>query len=216
MSTLKKSISAFAVLIFTLTACESESYSSGEGELSYLRADMVMAHTATAKTVDKAWRDDGTLLQLNPYATAEWMTTPDSLYRALLYYNNVSPAEPVAIRQVYVLRWSGSVATATQSDPLSLVSMWKSENNEWMNLALDLKTGVVDSLDSVQKIGVSCDSVVQKSDATHVWLRLLHDQNGVPEYYTQRIYVSLPIESNSGTVYHLTIPDRSGAITKTY
>ena len=121
------SVAMTAFLLFC--SCETDSYDTGDGNFSYLNADFVIAHTAGEKEIDYAVNDDDEKILLKPHITAQWATTPDSLYRALLYYNKVKKdgegMRAFRISQVHVLqpkdrRDIENIIT----DPLTLQSVW--------------------------------------------------------------------------------------------
>ena len=57
-----------------------------------------------------------------------------------------------------------------------------------------MKTGSSDQVDASQAIGIMVDSIETEGEATRaVTLRLLHAQNNVPQYYTVRSYLSMPL-----------------------
>ena len=100
--------SIFLSILFVTTmllSCSSEGYDTGDGELSYLKADFVEARTASAKMFVSATTDDGVDLLLSPALECEWATTVDSIYRALLYYKigEGNAVEPVTVSRVMVL-----------------------------------------------------------------------------------------------------------------
>jgi len=211
----------FATLAITvaLSACATETYDSGDGSLSYLRADFCEAHTVAAKQIDRATTDAGDALSFDPYATANWATTPDSVYRALIYYNKVgTTCEAKAAQQVHVLEvFDAEKVKEIHTDPVVFESAWMSENKRYLNLGFAVKTGQQDNSQALQQIGMLCDSIVAHEDGSYdTYLRLYHNQNGVPEYYSAHTYTSVPMDRlpASGTI-HLTVCDYDGPVTKT-
>ena len=182
---------AILMLCLCLVGCSSDSYDAGEGKYSLLVADMGMAHTVAKGEVDAFILDDGQALSLNPHATVSWCEKADSLYRALCYYYlDDADVEPYAIVRVPVLRLSDDDdEVAYPSDPVILHSVWVSKDKKWVNLRLSVKTGKVDDENAVQAIGVERETVTEDS----ITLRLLHDQGGVPEYYSSEVYASIPV-----------------------
>ena len=77
----------FLLTAFIILSCETVDYETGDGDLSYLRADFANIHTSEAKKVDYFCTDNGDSLLVRPNYDCEWATTADSIYRALLYYN---------------------------------------------------------------------------------------------------------------------------------
>ena len=99
------------VLLFStvLAGCSSDGYDSGDGRYSYLRADFVNMYAGAGKYVYYVVTDEGERLSVDPPFTVSWITTPDSVYRALLYYNLDSDksgnavARALSVSQVPVL-----------------------------------------------------------------------------------------------------------------
>ena len=215
------SVAMTAFLLFC--SCETDSYDTGDGNFSYLNADFVIAHTAGEKEIDYAVNDDDEKILLKPHVTAQWATTPDSLYRALLYYNKVKKdgegMRAFRISQVHVLqpkdrREIENIIT----DPLTLQSVWMSHNGKYLNMGLDVKTGKPDEPDRRQLIGVMRDTTITAADGmTHVYLRLLHNQNDVPEYYTSTTYASIPLtDSLRRARIHLLVNTYNGEIERVF
>lgn len=204
-------------IIVLLSACTNEAYDSGDGRYSYLRADLVEAHTIAAKTFDRATTDDGEALRLDPYATADWAEKADTVYRALLYYNKVEGAaacEPVTIARVPVLYpiAADKIEGETKTDPVTLESLWVSANGRYINLALLLKTGKADDPEAVQSIGITKE---EPTDGP-LTLRVLHDQGTVPQYYTSRIFLSIPVTDDlAGHTIRLIVNTYNGIVEKT-
>jgi len=109
-----------------------------------------------------------------------------------------------------------------KTDPVKFISSWKSANNRYLNLEMSLMTGNADGDTQMQKIGCICDSVTTTDTGeSNVWLSLYHDQGGVPEYYSAKVYMSiktsrLPVEMKKGDQVILRIPTYSGFIIRTF
>lgn len=210
-----------ALFIPLIIACEHNSYDTGDGRYSYLQADIVDAHAATKGQIDYCHTDKGDLLKLSPHAKADWATTPDSTYRALLYYGKVTDhtTEAIQIARVPVLK---SVPTARIdtifTDPLKLESAWMSTNRRYLNLQLGLKTGRQDGVDNKQVVSVMHDSTsATGTSMPTIYLQLYHRQNGVPEYYTVRQYVSIPLDDiKETTQICLTVNTYNGIVTRSF
>lgn len=204
---IKQSLAVIAFLI-TLTACTSESYDAGDGPNSYLTADLVLLHTSQDKSVRSALLDDGTTLQFsNPFAQ-EWLARPDSVYRALLYYDKTvatsatADSNPTAtsivrarsVRPVPVLRPVEDMKTL-RTDPVGFESLWMSKNKSYINLSLLLKSGKAEGDEALHALGVVSDGTTTDAAGSRtLHLTLYHDQGGVPEYYTVQQYVSIPTQ----------------------
>ena len=104
------------------------------------------------------------------------------------------------------------------TDPLTLESTWTSANGKYLNLSLLVKTGVEEGLDARQTLGIVISNVTELGDGTHHYdLVFYHHQNGVPEYYTTRVYSSIPTSFfKSGDTATLTIHTYQGTVVKDY
>ncbi|MBR0523584.1 MAG: NigD-like N-terminal domain-containing protein [Prevotella sp.] len=179
-------------------SCTTEEYESGDGEMSYLRADFVMAYAGADKSIVSAVTDEGEQLTWSKGFAPKWAEKADTTYRALLYYNKVEgKVDPVSIVSVSVprIRKMSEVKDKVYTDPVVFESAWKSANNSFINLGLQLKTGTPTAIDAKQVIGMLCDTIIQREDGSkEVALRLYHHQNDVPEYYSANLYVSIPFD----------------------
>lgn len=209
-------------LALLLAACRHDYYETGDSGLSYLHTDFVEATTNSSAAFDKAVTDNGTQLQLSPVLSASWATTPDSTYRSLLYYNKVENGvtEPVAISNVLVLfPIDRRKAQNPKTDPLTLESAWVSRNNKYINLSLVVKTGVADDPKAAQTVGLVTDAVTPQAGGRNVThhLTLLHSQNGIPEYYSSKAYVSIPTRLlTTGDSVYITVNTYKGQIVKRF
>ena len=199
-------VAAALLTTFAMVACTMDEYETGDGKYSYLRADFATVRTAESKTIVTATTDEGEALVITPSLTCEWATTPDSTYRALLYYSRVPDALPqveaFSAMRVLVLQ-PISKASVKQpgklpADPLVMESAWIGNDGRYLNLGLYVKTGKEGEGDKQQSIGVVCDTIVALDNGTREHrLHLIHHQNGVPEYYSSRVYASIPLDSIS-------------------
>lgn len=211
-----------ALVVFTLLGCKNDTYDSGDGKYSYIKADFVEAHTVSAKEINYAITDDGDSLVLSPHVSADWAAKSDSDYRALLYYYNTvnnNTTTAYSISHVPVVAYHPlSDFKSVHTDPVNFESAWLSTNRKYLNIGFYVKTGQQDGSTSSQVISMINDGVVSKSDGTHeLCLRMYHDQNGVPEYYSTKGYISVPIVTlPKGYIIHLSIKTYDGAITKDF
>ena len=210
----------FTVMLL-LISCHSEHYKAGDGKYSYLRSDFVEAHTSAAGVFDYVVTDAGDTLSVQPYMKISWAQTPDSLYRCLLYYNHVNGhAEPVLARSVPVVACKKAADIDTVfMDKLTFESAWISRNRKYLNIGFWVKMGKSEEdgmIDRAQQIGLVCDSIVNRTNGRKdMYLRIFHDQNGVPEYYSSKGYMSLPLQGTSaGTIIHLTANTYNGKVEK--
>lgn len=146
-STLLKAAVMAVAAITTMTACKNDAYDSGTGPLSLTRADFVEAHTGNDCAVDYVLTDDGRKINLSSRLTAGWLNRPDTLYRAVLYYNvsadteitdntndAAAVAEPVALSMVPVLspKAEDSFKDGVRTDPVKFESMWLSAGGRYV------------------------------------------------------------------------------------
>lgn len=194
-----------------LSACKNDSYESGDGQYSYLQADFVEANTSASKELVSARTDDGDMLLFSPHVFKEWASTPDSVYRSLLYYNKVNDdrtTEVYSIVQIPVVKIHKLKGTdEISTDPLFLKSAWISKNRKYLNLYFGIKTGVEDGNDNIQTLSVVYDPDVNNSnDSRNPYIKVVHKQNGVPEYYSSYGYISVPLNDFAlGTTIHLSV-----------
>ena len=217
-------IIALVGLLFFSTSCSNTSYEEGDSKLSYLRTDLADATTDSQGRLSAATTDDGVSLTFTRPMQTSWSNAADSLCRVLLNYNmyangsDSNVVEPLAAKIVYTLQPAKpSVQTQAATDPVSLVSAWKSKNGNYINLRLGLKTGKASGDDQRQSIGLALDSTVTSDCSTTYCLRFLHSQGGVPEYYTTDAYVSIPIKQmTTGSKVRLSLNTYNGWVTREF
>ncbi len=195
---------ALLALLPTLVPVACDSYDAGDGPYSNMRADFVELFTDAGAMVTAAETDAGEMMDLSTPLRLSWAGTPDSAYRALLYYDRVerdggSPlAEPLSVVQVAVLpiMAASDFGEGVVMDPLTLESAWMSKQGKYLNLDLVVKVGSLDGEGDLQILGVAYEGVERDADGTN-WavLRLYHSQNGMPEYYSSETFASIPMES---------------------
>lgn len=206
-----------AVLTALITACTTSDYDTGDGKLSYFRADFVDIYTNSKSYFVNAMTDDGDSLVFANPISAKWASTPDSAYRALLYYINKveNQPQPRVAYSVLVpkLRPIKNVKTM-YNDPVKMESAWRSKNGRYVNLCVGLVTGTNEGDDTKHAMGMVCDTLVVNDDGQkHLHLRLYHYRNGMPEYYTTKVYFSIPLKNNP---YHLGTGDSLSVAVNTY
>ena len=206
-------------LLLGLTCCTNDSYKTGDSDLSYLHADFVVARTATAQQVVEAVNDDGELLSFDEPYECKWATEANNTYRALLYYtfNKLEDKAPHAVSLINVPVLTPKPLAEGEpvgNDPVGFESMWLSKAQPYLNLSILLKTGTADGLDSKQIVGIVKNHVEDNTDGTQTHhMSFYHRQNGVPEYYTTRLYVSIPTaDYHSGDTVVLTIYTYIGVV----
>ncbi len=217
---MKKIALFFLPLLLLSQSCSVDTYETGDGDLSFLRADFVEVKTSDSCLVASAVTDDNeTIVFSTPYK-CQWATKKDSVYRALLYYQKKADGtDPVSISSVPVLRYTMMSDTIkVHTDPVIFESSWISKNGKYLNLGIALKTGQVEGLDNQQVIGLICDSIVARhTGKKDIYLRFYHNQNKVPEYYSSRLFVSMPVDDMmQGQTVHLSIQTYKGLVEKVF
>lgn len=212
------------------SACSTDNYDTGDGVLSSMRADFVEAETDVSAAVAGVVTDDGEHFMLTRRVKAEWIEKPDTAYRALLYYNKVASsdgatmAEPVALLRVFTpeIKFAGDFKDGIKTDPVTFVSSWMSANRRFINLDLKVRTSMNNAAEKGHTIGMICDNVEQKTDGCRrINLRLYHDRNDIPEYYSVPLYVSvpltfLPVTPSAGDEVVVRIAGYEGEVVKTF
>lgn len=220
-------VSLFAIhcSLFTFS-CTTSTYDDGDGDLSYLRADFVEAHTAAPQQIDYAINDEGKTIRFAAPFNVKWTEKADTFYRALLYFNQKpTENEPISLQRVYVLQPTAADEVKNPKfDPVTFESAWLSRcqlptsaspylgglrGAAYLNLTFLLKTGQPDDEKARQSIGMMSE---ERNDT--LCLTLLHDQGTVPQYYSTRIYASIPI---SGTQpVKLIVNSYEGSVVRAY
>lgn len=216
-------LSAFLLLYFFIS-CTQDSYEKGEGEYSLMRGDFAEAYVNAAKEMETITTDDGERLPLKEKKTAKWVTTADTTYRCMLYYNKVKDqsgrfqADVISIGQVPCPRIIplSEFEKELKTDPVKFESMWLSRSGKYLNLSLQLMSGHTDDTTAVHQLSFVSDTLMTHRDNTrtlHVCLH--HDQHQVPEYYSVQAYVSLLVDSIKADSIHFTVNTYNGPVVKT-
>lgn len=210
-----------ALAAVVLASCEHDGYESGDGSLSYLTAELAVLHTASNRSATSADLDNGTTLSISNPFTTSWMTKADTIYRALLYYDVATDGSKKvkarSVSAVPVLRpMEQSKVNDMHTDPVGVESVWAAKSG-YINMSLLLKAGKTDGEDAVQTLGlVDCGTTVGNDGKRTRYLKLYHDQGGVPEYYTVQRYASIDTKDLGDVdAISITVNTYSGEMTKT-
>ena len=184
------------MLALAVSACSSDAYDTGDGSLSYMRADFVKAFAGHDGKFTAAITDDDLSLTLQPAIAAGW-SAPDTVCRALLYYDAAQLSEsareaavrPVAIGRVLMPKVVNRSALAADlpTDPVVMETAWRSNNHKYINLGLQLKTGTTDGNVAAQAIGWvytgSTTPTAERSAIPSCWLtRRTECRNTIPHH----------------------------------
>lgn len=197
-----------ALTVIALVACNRNTYDSGDGNYSYLCADFVEAHTNNDLKVDYVIIDEGdTLSMSSPFANKN-LIVRDSLYRGVLYYNKESDdnsflkVSPISYSPIPVIKTVPN-NDSLKYDPMDFESMWCSKTGKYLNVSLIFKTGQVNGSEGMHSVYLIQDpniAIINGKRLLH--LTFSHNQNGVPEYYTARQYISIPLKQFLNKISH--------------
>ena len=206
--------------VIAVAACEQDAYDKGDAELSYMRADFVEAVVGSNKQVTYVLTDDDEQLPLTTAYSAKWIEQPDTVYRAVLYYNYVGQkAEALNLSRVSTVsvRPLNQFKNDVKTDPLGLESTWLSSNKKYLNLSLIVKTGAIDKDAATHTLGMIGDTIMVNDDGQRTYLlRLYHSQGDVPQYYSQRVYFSVPVSGLNVDSLQLSVNTYDGVVTKSF
>ena len=205
-------------------SCTQDGYDKGDGVYSLMQGDFVEAQVDASKKLISLTTDDGVTMPLTqPYA-ARWITTADTVYRCMLYYNKVKDAQgrtaaeivsisPVPCASLVSL---SKFKSKLKTDPVKLQSVWMSKSGKYLNMYLQLMIGNPEDTSAVQQIALVCDTVFTYPDSTRTCSIVLHhDQNRQPEYYSTDAWLSLPVSSLPMDSFRLSVNTYSGPVVKT-
>ena len=206
--------------ILLLVACQTDSYDKGEGQYSLMQGDFADLIVNGQKQGVSFHTDEGDSYQLTTPLTAKWIATADTTYRSIIYYNKVADhqAEPLAVGTVVTLTPIEHWRFKEQpQDPLGFESAWLAKNGKYLNIGLLMKTGRIDDEELPHNIGLAQDTVIVNADNTKTaYYRLLHSQNGIPQYYTNRRYVSILLPKALPDTIHFQLETYEGTVKKTF
>jgi len=206
--------------VFLFYSCETDSYEKGEGPYSLMQADFCQLNINSKKEGASFTTDEGVTYQLSPVVTAKWIETPDTNYRSLIYFNELSKttAKPMAVSSVVTLHPVPHWHFKEQpQDPIGFESAWLSKNGLYLNVGLLVKTGRVNDEELPHNIGLAQDTVLVHADnKSKAFYRLLHSQNDIPEYYTNRRYISIALPQPRPDTICLSLQTYDGILEKVF
>jgi len=203
-------------LLPTFISCTKDAYEKGEGKYSLMRGDFAEAIVNSSKQVTSIITDDGDEFILTAPYTAKWVSKADTTYRCMLYYNKVdSKAEILSMGQVPC----ASITPLSQldhrlvTDPVKFESTWMSKTGRYLNFSLLLKTGITDDTTAVQNLAIVSDTLITHPDNKRILnLILHHDQDNVPEYYSTKVYFSIPTKRIDADSVQISINSYDGEV----
>lgn len=211
-----KRILLYSLMLLIFVACETDSYEKGQGKYSLMLADMSEVTINSEKQAVAFTTDDGDSYTLTSPATAEWIHTADTTYRAIIYYNKVEKgqAESMGLSSVPTMipveHWR---IKEQPQDPVDFESAWLAKSKKYINLGLLFKSGYVDDALGMHIIGVTQDTILVNADQTRTaYYRFLHSQNKMPEYFANRHYVSILLPQELPDSANVSIVTYSGIV----
>ena len=203
-------------LLPTFISCTKDAYEKGEGKYSLMRGDFAEAIVNSSKQVTSIITDDGDEFILTAPYTAKWMSKADTTYRCMLYYNMLdSEDEILSMGQVPC----ASINPLSQldhrlvTDPVKFESTWMSKTGRYLNFSLLLKTGITDDTTAVQNLAIVSDTLITHPDNKRILnLILHHDQDNVPEYYSTKVYFSIPTKRIDADSVQISINSYDGEV----
>ena len=215
-----KAIASLLSVVILLAACEQELYEKGDSVNSYTRADFVEAFVGSNKTIEYVVTDDGDRLSLKKPYTSGWIQESDTVYRSLMYYDQWGQeAEVLSLSRVTVLSVVNDITGKGKwkTDPVGLETIWVSKSKKYLNLGLLLKSGEITESQEKHKVGAVLNSITLNADSTYtVNMSLSHSQGDVPEYYTQRAYLSISLDGTEADSLRFTMNTYDGVVTKSF
>ena len=183
-----------------LVSCATDAYDKGEGDYSQMQAEMAMVYVDKDLRATSFVTDDGEKLSVNPPFAINWTKTPDSTYRAVTYFSKKEngTAEVKGMSRVGVI--TPKKQKDMKTDPVRFESAWMSCGGKYLNAGIYLLLGSTDDEKAIHTLGCHIDTL----------------QGGVPEYYSQRTYVSIPLDNAATDSVCLTIHTYDGIVRKTF
>ena len=222
---MKKCFGLICCIICMIGGCTQDAYDKGEGRYSLMRADFVEANSNAQKEIERITTDDGDILSASKPFKAKFVNTPDSVYRCVLYYNKVKDGnsqdvfEPISIGQVACPKIIplAELDKEMKTDPVKFESAWMSKSGRYINLSLYLMTGSSEDEEAKHTLRIVQDTIVTNPDATRTsYLRIYHDQGGVPEYYSTQVYLSIITPGIPADSVRIQIPTYKGMTEKSF
>ncbi|MBQ3754174.1 MAG: NigD-like N-terminal domain-containing protein [Prevotella sp.] len=206
--------------VLLLLSCTQDLYEKGDGKYSYLRADFAEAYVNADKQVNRLVTDDNDELTLTKPYTADWIERADTTYRTAIYYNKLEKgAEALSISRVttLTLRSDSGALSKWAPDPVGMEAAWIGRNCRYLNMGLVLKVGAADKDATPQSVGMLHGGITINADSTRtINLLFNHRQGDVPEYYSQRFYMSMPLSGLDADSVRLTIVTYDGRFVRTF
>lgn len=201
--------------LFVFSSCTQDAYDKGEGTYSQMTAEMADGYTSAAKQVVRFTTDNEETFNVTTPFSSTLMPKADTVYRAVFYYNKQgNEAQVMGLSRVLVA--NPRSFDDLKTDPVKLESIWMARSRRYLNLSFYIMLGSTDSEAAQQKIGCQRDTLISHANGkTTLCLTIYHDQADVPQYYSQRTYLSIPMEAINPDTVIVTVNTYDGPIVKT-
>ena len=130
-----------------LQACKSEPYDTGDGSLSYMKAEMCDIYASNCY-VTKILTDEDVELPFTKGLRLNVVSAADTVIRCMLYYSE-RPSEPISIQSSIEVKVIDAADTL-KFNRTYILSRWESRNKKYINFRIEEKQGA-DSLYSEKK-----------------------------------------------------------------
>ena len=215
---MRKSLSLLYASALLLAGCQTDSYEAGQGRYSLMQTDLADVAVDGDKKAVSFTTDDGDQYTFTSAATAQWIQTADTTYRAVVYYNKVASgqAEALGLSAVpTVIPKESWRFKETRQDPVGVESIWLSRSRKYVNMGLLFMSGYVDDVLGRHAISVAQDTILVNADQTRTaYYRFLHDQGDTPQHFTSRHYVSILLPQQLPDTVCLSIVTHSGTVSR--
>ena len=178
------------LILWLATACGEDEYHYPHGRFVYLSA-----HSDADGRLETVLADDGTLydVQNAVYAPNE---AADTTLRIVANYTRETGSEGRMGALLYAAQTAISPVPlpadrfedGIKADPASVLSIWM--GLDYLNLVLEIKTADGGHAFHFVEDEVSWDATTARRE---VALSLYHDAGEDPQYYTRRVYLSVPL-----------------------
>ena len=178
------------VLLLLGTACGGDDYHYPDIVMEYLTA-----HSGADGRLETVLADDGTLYDVLNAVSAP-NATPDTTLRIVANYTRETGSEGRMGALLYAAQTAISPVPlpavrfedGVKADPASVLSIWM--GLDYLNLVLEIKTADGGHAFHFVEDEVSWDATAARRE---VALSLYHDAADDPQYYTRRVYLSVPL-----------------------
>lgn len=182
-------------LLYVLTACTVESYESGDGKYSYMKAEMAMLHCIESHKIDYAITDQGEKIIFTQPFICYWAKHTNAIYRAMLYYQKTDKqVKGIKCHPVWLCE-PKEKKHKMPTDPVKLSGIWLSSNKKFINLNIGLLTGGKANHKEEQVLTIVIRHIQTDKHGNHIYdLELIHAQNNMAQMYTSTFYISIPTD----------------------